>query len=202
MSEFATLASLFSLGFFAGLNLYAVVFVSGLAIHFHWVTLTPQLQKLSILSNPTIMTVAGIMYVLEFFADKIPWLDNFWDFIHSVIRPLAATFLALHVLGDQNPEVRIIASLICGTLAFTSHSAKAGTRLATNVASPVEPFTNMGLSLTEDVVAISSIYFIYNHPYIALTIVCIFLAVIVYFAPKLYRAIRSVFRRRKAVPTA
>src|ERR1051325_4277866 len=172
---FTTLSTLFSLGFFSGLNVYAVIFVSGLAIRFHWLTLTPQLQSLQILATPKILIVAGVMYVVEFFADKIPWIDNIWDAIHTVVRPVAATFLALHVLGNQDPTMRIIASMICGTLALTSHAAKAGTRLSTNLVSPVEPFTNIGLSLTEDAVAVGSLYFAYKHPYVAIAIVAFFI---------------------------
>jgi len=195
MASFSTLATLFGLGFFSGLNLYAVVFVSGLAIRFGWLTLTPQLKSLEVLSHPAILATAGVMYVIEFFADKIPWVDNVWDVIHTVVRPLAAAFLALHVLGNQSPELRIVAALICGTLALTSHAAKAGTRLSTNIVSPAEPFSNIGLSLAEDAVAVGSLYFVYKHPFIALAIVAVFIALILWFAPKLYRAIRSLFRR-------
>ncbi len=138
------------------------------------------------------------MYGLEFFADKIPWIDNIWDAIHTVVRPLAATFLALHVLGDQNPELKIIAAMICGTLALTSHAAKAVTRLSTNIVSPVEPFTNIGLSVAEDAVAVGSLYLVYRHPYIAMLVVLFFLLLIVWFAPKLYRGFRSLFRRKAA----
>jgi uncharacterized protein DUF4126 len=194
--SFSTLATLFSLGFFSGLNLYAVVFVSGLAIRFHWIQLTPQLSSLEILSKPTVMFVAGILYVVEFFADKIPWIDNIWDAIHTVIRPLASVFLALHVLGNQSLEIRIIAALICGTFALASHTAKAGTRLSTNIVSPVEPFSNIGLSLAEDAIAVTSLYFVYHHPFVALGIVLLFIGIILYFAPKLYRAIRNLFLSR------
>jgi hypothetical protein len=195
-ASFSTLATLFSLGFFSGLNVYAVVFVSGLAIRFQWITLTPQLSSLETLAQPAVMIVSGVMYVLEFFADKVPWIDNIWDAIHTVIRPLAAAYLALHVLGDQSGEMKIIAALICGTLALTSHSAKAGARLSTNVMSPAEPFSNIGLSLAEDAITIGALYFIYQHPYIALGIVVVFLIAILFFAPKLYRAIRNFFRRK------
>lgn len=206
MQSFTTLATLFSLGFFSGLNVYAVVFVSGLAIRFGWLDLTPALHSLEILSHPAILVSSGVMYGLEFFADKIPWVDNLWDGIHTVIRPLAAVFLALHVLGNQSQEVKIIAALICGTLALTSHSAKAGTRLSMNLLSPAEPFTNIGLSIAEDAVVIGSLYFIYNHPFIALGIVVFFLLLIAWFAPKLYRAIRralqALFKKRTPAPSA
>jgi Domain of unknown function (DUF4126) len=194
MGTLATLASLFSLGFFSGVNVYAVVFVSGLAIKFGWLDLIPSLSSLETLSHPAVLTTSGVMYGLEFFADKIPWVDNIWDAIHTVVRPLAAAYLALHVMGNQNQELQIIAALICGTLALTSHSAKAGTRLTLNMVSPAEPFSNIGLSMAEDAVVIGSLYFVYNHPYIALSIVLFFLILIIWFAPKLYRAIRRAFR--------
>ena len=194
-----TLATLFSLGFFSGLNVYAVVFVSGLAIRLNWITLTPELASLETLAHPAILIVSGALYAIEFVADKVPWIDNLWDGIHTVIRPLGAVYLALHVLGDQSTTMQVVAALICGTFALTSHAAKAGTRLSTNLVSPAEPFSNIGLSLAEDAVTIGALYFVYKHPYIALTIVVIFLALIGYFAPKLYRAIRGFFRRRKSL---
>ena len=194
MEAYTALATLFSLGFFSGLNVYAVIFVSGLAIRFGWLKLIPALASLEVLSHPAVLIVSGTMYALEFFADKIPWVDNIWDGVHTIVRPLAAVFLSLHVLGDQDPKLKIIAAVICGTLALTSHTAKAGTRLSTNIVSPAEPFSNIGLSIAEDAVVIGSLYFVYNHPFIALGIVLGFIALIIWFAPKLYRAIRRAFR--------
>ena len=202
MNSFSTLATLFSLGFFSGLNVYAVVFVSGLAIRFQWLALTPDLRALEVLAHPAVVWISGIMYAVEFVADKVPWVDNVWDVAHTVIRPMAAAFLALYVLGDENPEVRIIAALICGALAFTSHAAKAGTRLSTNLMSPLEPFSNIGLSIAEDLVAIGSLYLIYKHPYLALAIVLILLGLILWFAPKIFRAFASLFRRRSRPTTS
>jgi hypothetical protein len=195
MTAYSTLATLFGLGFFSGLNLYAVVLVSGVAIRFGWLSLAPQLKSLETLSHTPVLIAAGVLYGIEFVADKIPWVDNVWDGIHTVVRPLAAAYLALHVLGDQSPELRIVAALVCGSLALTSHAAKAGTRLSTNVLSPVEPVSNITLSLAEDAIAVGSLYFVYRHPFVALGIVTILIALIVWFAPRLYRAIRSLFRK-------
>ncbi len=203
MEAYTALATLFSLGFFSGLNVYAVIFVSGLAIRFGWLKLIPALASLEVLSHPAVLIVSGTMYALEFFADKIPWIDNIWDGIHTVVRPLAAVFLALYVMGDQDPTIKILAAVICGSLALTSHAAKAGTRLSTNVISPAEPFSNIGLSLAEDALVIGSLYFVYNHPFIALGIVLAMIGLILWFAPKLYRGIRrgfrAVFNRGKVV---
>ena len=199
--EFTTLATVLGLGFFSGLNLYAVVFVSGLAIRFHWLNLSPSMKSLDILADEKVLIVSGVMYAIEFFADKIPWIDNFWDAIHTVIRPLAAIFLALYVLGDLRPEIRIIAALICGTFALSSHAAKAGTRLSTNIVSPAEPFSNIGLSLAEDVFTIGSLYFVYKHPVITLAFVVVLVGITLWFAPKLFRAIRSLFKRKRVSTT-
>jgi hypothetical protein len=100
------------------------------------------------------------------------------------------------VLGDLRPEVRIIAALICGTFALSSHAAKAGARLSTNIVSPAEPFSNIGLSLAEDVFAVGSLWFVYKHPIITLAVVVVLVGIILWFTPKLYRAIRSLFKRR------
>ena len=197
--ELTTLATVLGLSFFSGLNLYAVVFVSGLAIRFHWLNLSPSMSSLDVLADEKVLIVSGLMYAIEFFADKIPWIDNFWDAIHTVIRPLAAIFLALYVLGDLKPEIRIIAALICGTLALSSHAAKAGTRLSTNIVSPAEPFSNIGLSIAEDAFVIGSLYLVYQHPFIALFLVAILMFLILWFAPKLFRAIRSIFKRKASV---
>lgn len=195
MDTLSTLATVMSLGFFSGLNLYAVIFVSGLAIRFNWLTLTPGLQSLHTLAHPAVLITSGVLYAIEFVADKVPWVDNTWDVIHTAIRPLGAAFLALNVLGDQDPVLRIVAALICGSLALTSHAAKAGTRITANFLSPAEPFSNTGLSLTEDAIVIGSLYFVYHYPYIALGIVFVFLLFIAWFAPRLYRAFRSLFRK-------
>ncbi len=194
--ELTTLATVLGLAFFSGLNLYAVVFVSGLAIRFHWLTLSPSMKSLEILADEKVLIVSGLMYAVEFFADKIPWIDNFWDAIHTVIRPLAAVFLALYVLGSQSPEIRIIAALICGTLALGSHAAKAGTRLSTNIVSPAEPFSNIGLSLFEDALTIGGLYLVYKHPFVALGIIAVLMTLIIWFTPRLFRALRSLFNRK------
>ena len=105
MDSFKTLATLFGLGFFSGLNVYAVVFVSGLAIRFDWLTLTSGLKSLEVLSHPAVLITSGVMYGVEFVADKVPWVDNVWDVIHTAIRPMAAAYLALHVLGKSERGV-------------------------------------------------------------------------------------------------
>jgi len=102
MNRLDLLAAALGLAALAGINLYLTVFATGIAIHFHWITLSPAYQSLEVLGNPWIITVAGILYFLEFFADKIPWVDSIWDAVHTVIRPIGGAFLAIQVLGHQD----------------------------------------------------------------------------------------------------
>ena len=105
MERLDLLAVALGLAALAGINLYLTVFVTGLAIHFHWITLAPQYQSLEVLGNPWIVTIAGILYFLEFFADKIPWVDSIWDAVHTVIRPIGGALLAIQVLGHPTVAV-------------------------------------------------------------------------------------------------
>ena len=98
----------------AGVNLYLTVFATGLAIHFHWITLAPQYQSLEVLGNPWIISIAGVLYSLEFFADKIPWVDSIWDAVHTVIRPIGGALLAIQVLGHPSPAFTVIVALLGG----------------------------------------------------------------------------------------
>jgi hypothetical protein len=113
----------------AGINLYLTVFVTGLAIHFHWIALAPQYQSLEALGNPWIITIAGILYFLQFFADKVPWLDSAWDAVHTVIRPIGGALLAIQVLGHPSPAFTVIVALLAGSTSLLVHTAKAATRL-------------------------------------------------------------------------
>lgn len=148
MEVLKTLAVALSLGTLAGVNLYLTVLVTGLALHFDWVTLPSPLAGLEVLEHPTILCIAGALYAIEFCADKIPWVDTAWDAIHTLIRPIGAAALAVAAMGDAHPAFEVVAGLLAGGMAFSSHTAKAGTRLAANT-SP-EPFTNIALSLVED----------------------------------------------------
>ena len=89
----------------AGINLYLTVFVVGLAINQHWIVLSPAYQSLQILGNPVIVSIAGVLYFLEFFADKIPWMDSAWDAVHTIIRPIGGALLAIQVLGHSTPTL-------------------------------------------------------------------------------------------------
>jgi hypothetical protein len=182
------LAVALGLAALAGINLYLTVFVTGLAIHFHWITLGPQYQSLEILGNPWIITVAGVLYFLEFFADKIPWVDSISDAVHTVIRPIGGALLAIQVLGHPSPAFTVIVALLAGGTSLIAHTAKAATRLASH-ASP-EPFSNIGLSLGEDAAVLGGLALVHFNPVLALIIFLIGIAAFLYFARKILRAMK------------
>jgi hypothetical protein len=189
MERLNLLAVALGLAALAGINLYLTVFATGLAIHFHWIALAPQYQSLEILGNPWIITVAGILYLLEFFADKIPWVDSIWDAVHTVIRPIGGAFLAIQVLGHPDPAFAVIVGLLAGGTSLASHTAKAATRLTAN-ASP-EPFSNIALSFGEDAAVVGGLALIYHNPIVALSIFAVAMAAFLYFAPRILRAMKA-----------
>lgn len=172
----------------AGLNLYLTVFVTGLAIQQHWIVLGPTYQSLEVLANPVILWISGTLYVLEFFADKIPWVDSAWDTVHTIIRPIGGALLAIRVLGQPTPAFDVAVALAAGGASLVTHSAKASTRLVAN-ASP-EPFSNIGLSLVEDILVVGGLALIHYNPLYALGVFVVLLSILLYFAPKIFRAVR------------
>jgi hypothetical protein len=183
------LAVALGLAALAGINLYLTVFVTGLAIHFHWITLAGQYQSLEVLGSPWIIAIAGILYFLQFFADKIPWIDSIWDAVHTVIRPIGGALLAIQVLGHPSPAYTVIVALLAGGTSLIAHTAKAATRLSTN-ASP-EPFSNVGLSLGEDAAVLGGLALIHANPVVALIVFLAGIGAFFYFAPKILRAIKT-----------
>lgn len=174
----------------AGINLYLTVFAAGLAVRFHWLVLPPQLHELYVLGDPWVIGISGIFFLLEFFADKVPWVDSLWDALHTFIRPLGAAMLAVLALGEAHPVAAVIAALLAGGVALTTHAAKFGTRLAAN-ASP-EPLTNIGLSLAGDAVVIGGIGLISWNQIIALFAFLGVLVAIWFILPRMGRGARSV----------
>jgi Domain of unknown function (DUF4126) len=173
----------------AGINLYLTVLATGLAIHFHWITLSPDYQALEVLGHPAVIIIAGVLYLLEFFADKIPWIDSIWDAVHTVIRPIGGALLAIQVLGHPSPTFTVIVALLAGGTSLITHTAKASTRLATN--SSPEPFSNIALSVGEDAAVIGGLALIYHNPIVALSIFAVAIAAFVYFAPKILRTMKA-----------
>lgn len=189
MEQLNLLAVALGLAALAGINLYLTVFVTGLAVNQHWITLAPQYQSLDVLGHPAIIVVAGVFYFLEFFADKVPWVDSAWDAVHTIIRPIGGAFLAIRVLGYSSPTFDVLIVLLAGGTSLIAHTAKASTRLAANT-SP-EPFSNIGLSLAEDIGVLGGLALIYYNPLIALGIFVFAMAAFLYFAPRILRAMKA-----------
>jgi hypothetical protein len=184
------LAYAIPLAFASGLNLYATVAVLGLCSHFGLVALPEQFRAFD---NSIVIGVALFMYAIEFVADKVPWLDSAWDAIHTVIRPIGGAFVAVTAMAPASPTATALAALIGGSVAFTSHAAKASTRGLANT-SP-EPFSNWMLSFVEDIVAAGLSYVALTHPVLAATIALILLAAIALLASFVIRALRRRFAR-------
>ncbi len=173
----------------AGARLYATVFVVGLLLRFNWITLPAAWQHASVLSDTRILILSGIACVIEFVADKIPWVDSAWDSIHTFIRPIGAALLASSLLSNVPPVYQVLLFLLAGGVAFSGHSAKAATRLAVNH-SPV-PFSNIALSLGEDAFVAGGLYMLVKHPWVMAAVAVAFLALFAWLAPRIYRALRA-----------
>src|SRR3954467_13029604 len=145
MEMLAAIGRTLGFSFAAGINLYATVAILGLASRYGWGAPPPQYQ---VFDNNWIIGAAIALYLVEFVADKIPWIDTVWDAVHTVIRPLGGAFIAVTTLGDAPPPTETLGGLVGGALAAGTHLGKAGTRVIAN-ASP-EPFSNWILSLAED----------------------------------------------------
>ena len=195
MDLLATLGRTLGFSLAAGVNLYATVAILGLAARYGWVALPPQYQ---IFNNDVVIAAALVMYVIEFFADKIPYFDSLWDAIHTAIRPVGGALIAVATLGDASPSVKALVALLGGAVAASSHLTKTSTRAAANT-SP-EPFSNWILSLGEDVFAVGLGYTALTHPVAALVIAVIVLALIAVFAVVIVRTVRRWFHRRRPSP--
>jgi hypothetical protein len=189
MGVLETLSLAMGTAWAAGINVYATVAVLGLAGKYEMIQLPPELQ---ILMEPVVIGVACVMYFIEFFADKVPYVDNGWDAIHTFIRIPAGAILAARAVGDVSPALELAAILAGGTVALASHGTKATARLAIN-ASP-EPFTNWFSSIGEDLVVFGGIWLTFNYPAVMLVLVILFIALAAWLIPKLYRLAKTGFK--------
>lgn len=189
MDLLAQLGVALGLASLAGVNLYLTVLLTGLAVRFDWLQLAEKYQHLAVFGHPVVIAVAGVLFVMEFFADKIPWVDSLWDSVHTVIRPVGGTLIALQALGQMDPWLQVVAGLVAGSAALTTHSAKAGTRLMINH-SP-EPFSNVAMSLTENIAVAGGSFFVLLKPVIALGVFAAIIIVIWMIFPRIFRIIRT-----------
>ena len=183
-----TIALSMGVAWASGINLYAAILVLGLMGSTGNVTLPPDLM---VLTNPLIITAAGVMYIVEFFADKIPGVDNGWDTVHTFIRIPLGALLAAAAVGEVNPSAAIAAALFGGGMAASTHATKAGTRVLIN-ASP-EPFTNLFASLGEDVAVIAGLWTALHYPLLFVAFIIIFVLLLIWVLPKIWGGIIKIF---------
>ena len=192
MDVLTTLGRTLGFSFAAGINLYATVAILGLASRFDWVSLPPQFK---VFDNDIVIGAAIVMYVIEFVADKIPWVDSIWDAAHTVIRPIGGALIAVATLGDASPTVEGLAALLGGTLAAGTHFTKAGTRAVANT-SP-EPFSNWILSISEDLFVVGLGFLALKYPAAAAVVVVVGVVLILVFATWIIRAVRRRWSRSR-----
>ena len=185
MDLLVTLGRTLGFSLAAGVNLYATVALLGLASRYGWVALPEQFQAFN---HPWVIGLAGALYVVEFFADKIPWVDTMWDTVHTFVRPVGGALIAVAALGDASPATEGLVALLGGTVAAGSHLTKAGTRVAAN-ASP-EPFSNWALSLAEDAFVVALGFVTLKYPLLALAISALVLLTMVVTARWIWRWVR------------
>ncbi|MDI3322848.1 DUF4126 domain-containing protein [Pontibacterium granulatum] len=191
-------------GWASGINLYATVLMLGVLSNMGHISLPAELM---VVADPLVLMAAGFMYCVEFFADKVPGVDTGWDGLHTFIRIPAGAALASAAVGDISPAVEVAAALVGGSLAAASHATKAGSRVLINT-SP-EPVTNWTASFTEDVLVLAGLWTALNHPVSFLIALALFIVLIAWLLPKLWRGIKKVFswlgglfRGSESIPSA
>ncbi len=204
MGVLETLSLAMGTAWTSGINLYATIAALGIAGSADMIQLPPDLQ---ILTSPLVIGIACLMYLVEFFADKVPLVDSGWDVIHTFIRIPAGAILAARAVGPTNPALELAALLAGGSVALAAHGTKATLRLAIN-ASP-EPFSNWAASVGEDVAAFGGVWLAFQHPIWMLVFVAAFVTFAVWALPRLFRlakrgvqALRDRFRGNRASPVA
>jgi hypothetical protein len=183
---FAVLAAV---AFAAGLNVYATVAALGLLSRFGHVPLPPGLQ---ILEAWPVIAASLVLFSIEFFADKIPAFDLIWSALHTFVRVPVAALLTYGATRQLTPGQQLLATIVGGLIALAAHGGKTAVRAA--VTPSPEPFSNISLSLTEDVLAVGLTWLATRHPYVAASITLAFLIVIILLARLVVRAFRSLFR--------
>ena len=174
----------------SGVRLYLVVFGLGLAARLGYVELPPGLQ---VLSHEWVLAAAGVMLTLEFLADKVPYVDSVWDFLHTFVRIPAGALLAAGATGDQISAITVAAGILGGTITAGTHLTKSATRAAINT-SP-EPFTNWGASIAEDAMVVGATWLAFAHPAVFLVLLAIFLVVAAWVLHLLWRSLRALWSR-------
>ncbi|MFO7965274.1 MAG: DUF4126 family protein [Desulfobacterales bacterium] len=172
----------------SGINLYATILVLGILQATGSVSLPPDLQ---VLASPLVIFAAGLMYAVEFFADKIPGVDSGWDALHTFVRIPAGAVLAYGAVSDVSQPAALAAAIVGGSLSAGSHATKSGSRAIIN-ASP-EPFTNWAASIGEDVLVVGGLWTALNYPWVFVVLLILFILLMIWILPKIWQGIKRIF---------
>lgn len=182
-----------SVSLLSGWRLYLTALATGLAMKFHVLPLPEHLQSLQVLANPWVMGAAGLAAFMEFFADKILWLDTIWDSVHTFIRPVGGALLTLAVIDPSDPATQAIAFILGGGASLLAHTGKASARAVVNT-SP-EPFSNVAVSTVEDVATTGLLYLAYSHPVAAGVVAVVLLVLALVLMIAAWKILRRIFVR-------
>ena len=188
MDPIQTIALTMGVAWASGINLYAAIFMLGYLGMTGNITLPADLQ---VLSNPLVLGAAGLMYCVEFFADKTPGVDTGWDVIHTFIRIPAGAILAAGAVGDVSQAGQLAAALLGGTLTTATHATKAGSRMLINT-SP-EPVSNWTASVGEDVAVFGGLWTALHYPWLFIALLIVFILLLIWLLPRIWRGLRRVF---------
>ena len=180
----------FGLAWASGIRLYAVVFLAGLLGRLGYLPLP---HSLEVLTHDWVLAASGLMLVVEFVTDKVPALDSAWDAVQTFVRIPAGAMLAWGAFGDQGPAAQMAAGLIGGAITSGTHLTKAGTRVLINH-SP-EPFSNWAASFAEDFAVLGGVWLFVQYPWVFLALLALFVLLMIWLLPRMWRAFRSVYRR-------
>lgn len=194
MDTLSLVALTLGAGWASGINLYAAILTLGIMGATGSVTLPPGLM---VLEHPLVLGAAGLMYMVEFIADKTPGVDTAWDGIHTFIRIPAGVLLAYGATNDLDPALQFAAMLVAGGLATASHATKSGSRVLINT-SP-EPFSNWAASVMEDVAVIGGLWTALHYPLTFLAMLFLAVLLMLWMLPKIWRGVRAVFRKLAAL---
>ena len=173
----------------SGINLYGTLLALGIMSNTGYVELPADLQ---IIGDPLVIAAAGLMYAVEFFADKVPGVDTGWDTLHTFVRIPAGALLAAGMIGDVTPAAELAAAIVGGSIAAGTHFTKAGSRVMINT-SP-EPVTNWTASLLEDIAVFVGIWAAIEHPYVFIALLAVFILLMIWLLPKLWRGIKRILQ--------
>lgn len=192
MEQMNSLALLLGGSWSSGVNLYLTTAGLGIAQRAGWVDLPGQMDTLA---NPLVIGAALVLYAIEFFADKVPFVDSAWDSVHTFIRPMGGVAMGYLATTEMGPALQYPIALLTGTIALDSHLTKATSRVAINT-SP-EPFTNTVASVTEDASVVGILYLVVAHPIIATIIVICFILISIWFLKVMFKFMKKIFSKKE-----